>query len=300
VYLCYIDESGTPEIPGNSGHYVLSGLAIPIDKWRIYEKEISEIKIRYGLEDSEIHTGWIIRKYLEQSKILNFDSLDRQQRKTEVKKIRNRDLLDLQKQKNPKKYKQTKKNYLQTDPYVHLTYENRKQLIREISELISSWKDSRLFAECIDKIHFDPSKSSKSVDEQAFEQIVSRFEQFLKNVSSANKKKVYGLMIHDNNQTVAKKHTELMKKFHASGTWWTGIENIIETPLFVDSALTSMVQLADVCSYSFRRYLDHKESELFKIIFSRADKKEGICVGVRHFSNNGCLCSICQSHKKNR
>jgi hypothetical protein len=30
MYLCYIDESGTPQIPGNTSHFILAGLAIPI------------------------------------------------------------------------------------------------------------------------------------------------------------------------------------------------------------------------------------------------------------------------------
>ncbi len=47
-------------------------------------------------------------------------------------------------------------------------------------------------------------------------------------------------------------YTELMKSFHGSGTFWTQIDNIIETPLFVNSQLTSMVQIADVCAFSFR------------------------------------------------
>ena len=26
VYFCYIDESGTPQVPGNTSHYVLCGV----------------------------------------------------------------------------------------------------------------------------------------------------------------------------------------------------------------------------------------------------------------------------------
>jgi Protein of unknown function (DUF3800) len=89
-----------------------------------------------------------------------------------------------------------------------------------------------------------------------------------------------------------------MKKFHQSGTLWTSIENIIETPLFVDSSLTSMIQLADLCSYALRRYCENGEEELFKLIFSRADRKDGTVVGVRHFAPSGCECLICKNHGK--
>ena len=95
-----------------------------------------------------------------------------------------------------------------------------------------------------------------------------------------------------------------MKKFHKVGTFWTSISNIIETPLFVDSHLTSMVQLADLCAYAIRRYLEKSEDYLFKEIFKVADtKKDRLTekvkvVGIRHFSSNTtkCKCLICVSH----
>ena len=33
MYLCYIDESGTSDIPGNTSHFILAGLSLPI--WRL-------------------------------------------------------------------------------------------------------------------------------------------------------------------------------------------------------------------------------------------------------------------------
>ena len=76
VCFCYIDESGTPQIPGNTSHYVLVGISIPISKWKLCEQRIYKIKHKYDLVGSEIHTGWIVRKYLEQSRINNFEKLD--------------------------------------------------------------------------------------------------------------------------------------------------------------------------------------------------------------------------------
>ena len=82
----------------------------------------------------------------------------------------------------------------------------------------------------------------------------------------------YGLLVHDNNETVERKHTLLMRNFHAKGTLWINIERIIETPMFVDSQLTSMVQIADLCSYTLRRYVENGEARLFDIIYKRADR----------------------------
>jgi hypothetical protein len=75
MILCYIDDSGTPDIPGNSSHFVLAGLAIPINRWKQCENEVQSIKQKYRLPTAEIHTGWIRWPYLEQSKINDFENL---------------------------------------------------------------------------------------------------------------------------------------------------------------------------------------------------------------------------------
>ena len=85
-----------------------------------------------------------------------------------------------------------------------------------------------------------------------------------------------------------------LKDFYKRGTLWTKITKIIETPLFVNSQLTSMVQIADLCSYSLRRYLENGEESLFDLIFSRADRKADRIVGVRHYTDNKCKCKICK------
>ena len=162
---------------------------------------------------------------------------------------------------------------------------------------MSEWGFARLFAECVDKVHFNPARARRSVDEQAFEQVVSRFEQYLE-ITRAGGQQNFGLLIHDNNQTVARKHTAMMRNFLQQGTLWTRINNIVETPLFVDSQLTSMVQIADLCSYALRRYLENGEEELFDLIFERADRKDGVVVGVRHFTNPSCSCKICQARAR--
>jgi hypothetical protein len=296
MLLCYIDESGTPEIPGNSSHYVLAGLAIPVHHWKEAEQDIQNIKIKYDLRGKEIHTAWILRKYIEQAKIKDFDNLPTDKRIYETKKIRNTELLRLQNSRS-KSYNQTKKNYKETEDYIHLTYDERKKFILELAQKIASWDFARLFAECIDKITYDPLRTNNSIQEQTLEQITTRFEYCLENYSRTKHSKQYGLLIHDNNETVAKKHTDLMKQFHEKGTFWRNIPHIIETPLFVNSKLTSMIQIADLCSYAIRRYLEKNETELFDLVFERADIKNQKKVGIRHFPGSGCTCKICQSHK---
>jgi hypothetical protein len=76
------------------------------------------------------------------------------------------------------------------------------------------------------------------------------------------------------------------------------VKYIIETPLFVDSQLTGMVQIADLCAYALRRYFENIESQLFDMVFQRADQKDGKVVSVRHFTKQNCSCKVCTAHRK--
>ena len=180
MYLCYMDESGTPDLPGNTSHYVQAGLSIPDEYRSQHDVQIERVKRRYGLEDVEVHVGWVMERYLEQQLIPGFESMPSSKRRSEVRMKRHEELLRLQRV-NRKGYKQTKNNYDRTEPYVHLTLDERKQAIREVAEVISSWGVVRPFAECIDKLQFDPAIAGTSVHGQAFEQVVSRFERYLQN-----------------------------------------------------------------------------------------------------------------------
>ena len=206
-------------------------------------------------------------------------------------------MFELQKRGNPRSYGQTKKNYHKTNAYAHLSSVQRRQFVIDVAKCVSNWRFARLFAECVDKVHFDPNRAPQSLDEQAFAQVASRFDRYLQITEEpGTQRQNYGLLIHDNNQTVAKKHTQLMKRFHQQGTLWTSVTRIIETPLFVDSELTGMVQIADLCSYSLRRYLENGETTLFDLVFNRADRHNNLVVGVRHFSADDCACRICGAH----
>lgn len=293
TFLCYVDESGTPEVPGTSSHFVLAGFALPIQRWQNADRQITEILTRYGLYEKELHTAWLMRGYPEQAKIANFERLDWDARRSAVERLRAADLLRLRRLKNPKPHNQAKKNYQKTTDYIHLSRSDREALVTEIAICISKWDFAVLFFEAIDKLHFDPVKTKRSIGDQAFEQVVSRFEQFLVRRGTPP---IYGLLVHDNNQTVAQKHTELMRRFHREGTLWSKIRHINETPLFVDSKLTRMVQIADLCSFAIRRFVENDENQLLVHILRRADVLDQVAVGARHYTTMNCRCLICEAH----
>lgn len=285
MYICYLDESGTEDPSGNTGHFVLLGLAIAASTWKSKDVQVLAIKQRYELGGAEIHTAWMVRDYPEQRHVPNFDALDSHLRRKAVLGVR---ALNLARSSGRTSSRELLRTYKKTEAYVHLSRQQRAACLRELAELVGSWGDIRLFADAHDKAH---AKGTQRYD-MAFEQTVTRFNTFLQKAGGD-----LGLLVQDNNQTVSRRLTNAMRAYHEKGTLWAAINNIVETPMFVDSALTSMVQLADLCAYSTRRYFDNGETTLFDLIRPRFDRNGGRLVGLRHFTGrHQCRCAVCIDH----
>ncbi|MBM4091902.1 MAG: DUF3800 domain-containing protein, partial [Planctomycetes bacterium] len=241
MYINYMDESGVPE-NASSSHFVLVGLAVRDIDWKEYEREVTNCKQRFGLADTEVHASWMARRYLEQERIPDFDQLAWQDRQQAVDRLRKDHLLRLAAYGRKSQLKGAQNNYRRTKAYTHLSLTQRRQVLRQLADLVGSWTNSRLFAEAIDKQYLYAQKAvPRSPFEHAFTEVVQRYEYFLRHRGNALNQSLLGMIVQDNNATVAKKLTEMMLRFHRQGTRWTDIDHILETPLFVDSSLTSMV-----------------------------------------------------------
>lgn len=297
MYLCYLDESGTTDHSSNTRHFVLLGLAFQASCWKQVAQSLSIVKFRYGITEAEIHTGWLARQYPAQSGISGLERLTPDQRRIQTETAWKALLFDAHISKSQKQFADEKKKYDKSWPYLHLTFEERISVLREILDALNSMSFVRIFAECIDKTSC-PEKQPLELFEQAFLQVVTRFEAFWGAISKNNR--THGILIQDNNPTVAARLTKLMKHYHNFGTRYRSIEHIVETPVFVDSQLTGMVQIADVCAFAFRRFFDKGETDLFDRIYSRIDRKGNIVVGARHYvQSQQCSCRLCADHFKN-
>lgn len=284
MYICYLDESGTLEPDPTSSHFVFVGVAIPAETWKQKDRDVFAVKRRFELERAEIHAGWMLRPYPEQDRVPEFASMDYPTRRNAVLGVR---ALNLSRPRDNTKQKNLLKNYRKTTPYIHLTLDERVDVISSLAQVIRRWGDCRLYGEAHDK----SCSSGSRAYENAFEQVVTRFNIYLSNVRS------FGILVQDHNETVCKRLTEKMREFHRTGTLWSAIENIMETPLFVDSQLTSMVQIADVCSYLTRRFFEKGETAIFDRIYDRFDRNRGRLVGLRHYTGSQqCLCRVCRDH----
>lgn len=276
MYICYLDESGTAEASGNTDHFVLLGMAIPADSWRVKDEQVMAIKAKYGLQNAEVHTAWMLREYPEQRYVTGFEAMDHASRRKAVLIARTFNASSTTRTKS----KSLLKNYVKTQPYVHLTRAERTACVKELAQLVGNWQDVRMFADAQAKKHA-PGTDHFAF---AFEQVVTRFNTFLR------KKDSLGLLVQDNNETECKRLTAAMRKFHKNGTMFTQVKQLVETPLFVDSSLTAMIQLADICAYATRRYFDNGETDLFKDISPAFDRSNTSC-GISRLSSNAPVTS---------
>jgi hypothetical protein len=284
-----MDESGTAELDAEPKHFILLGLAIRGDFWKAQDALIESIKRRYDLQGKEIHTAWMARRYVEQERIHDFESMDRTSRRAAAERevARRAGILGVRGSRQRVKYYRVETKKIR--PYLHLTRAERRLCLIELAQEIGGWGTARIFAEAILKPAFPAAHVTPY--EQAFEQVLSRYQAFLSRVDDS------GIVVHDQNSTVAPRLMRLTRKFYETGTLFREISNIVETPLFVDSALTSMIQMADLAAYALRRFIENSESDLWNALRPRVDQVNGIHVGVRHYTGKqDCSCEICKAH----
>lgn len=289
MYILYVDESGVEELNVPPPHFVLLGLMVPASDWKQLDAAIESIKGRYDLAGVEIHTAWMARRYSEQEKTAGFAALDREARAKAFQGEVQRRSGVLGVRGNAKKIKAYRKESRETSRYAHLARDERLACLAELATELAKWNGIRIFADAISKADFQPG--SRSPYEMAFEQVLTRYQTYLTHVGGT------GIVVHDNNDTVAPRLHQLSRKFHQEGTFYRQIPNIVETPLFVDSSLTAMIQLADLCSVSLRWELEGRAAGLWGILEPRVDEFRGKRVGVRHYTGSrACSCRVCIAH----
>lgn len=289
MYILYVDESGVEEVGAGTTHFVLLGLMLPVTDWKQLDRALDAVKSRFDLQHAEIHTAYMPRRYQEQESIAGFDALERASRLRAAQEAQRRRAGILGVQGNTQRIKAYRRQCKDVAPYLHLTRDERLQCLRELAGIIGAWQSIRLFADAISKPDFVPGL--RTPYEMAFEQVLTRYQFYLERVGAP------GIVVHDNNNKVAPRIHALSQKFHETGTFYRLIPNIVETPLFVDSAFTGMVQMADLCSYALRRLIENGETALWDIVEPRVDTSNGRKVGVRHYTaKRACRCRICVAH----
>jgi len=289
LHILYVDESGVEQLEAGTSHFVLLGVAIPASQWKNLDSALTAIKTSFGLGDAEIHAGWMHRRYSEQESVAEFSTLDAAGRRAAAEMAIRKRAGAIGVLGDRKKVKSYRRESKAIRPYLHLVHSERCDCLKNLATAVGSWNDARIFAEAVSKPDF--SSGARTLYEMAFEQVLTRFQAFLGNIGSS------GIVVHDNNSTAAPRLTKLTRKFHRDGTLYRQIPDIVETPLFVDSALTSMIQMADLGAFALRRMIENDENELWDALEPRVDRIRATSVGVRHYTGRRrCQCRVCKDH----
>lgn len=115
--------------------------------------------------------------------------------------------------------------------------------------------------------------------EYAFEQICSRFDQYLWRMH-LRKDTQRGIIVFDEMTRKETSIQELAKDFRTIGHRWGVVRNLAEVPVFMDSRASRLLQLADLISYSIFRFYERNDNQFFEIFNNRFDSDNGVVHGL--------------------
>ena len=181
-----------------------------------------------------------------------------------------------------------------SQPWKDLTQDGARGTIKAVlSVLANAYESARAFACVVHKASY-PNRDPMEI---AFEDLCSRFDQYLQRLRNSDSAP-RGLVILDKSahETTLQ---QMSVEFRTLGTRWGVIRNLADTPLFVDSRASRVIQLADHVAYSvFRRY-QARDTQYLDLIDSKFDSEDGIVHGLAHKEpgNPGCMCIACLSRR---
>ena len=148
-----------------------------------------------------------------------------------------------------------------------------------------------LFGVVVDKRTVSPEDPV----EYAFEQISTRFDQFLSHLYRRGSHPQRGIMILDKPEK-SMQETRLQSLASSDNRLGT-MRNLVDVPFFVDSGATRLIQYADLVSYAIWRKFQHNDDEFFNAIATFFHSEGGIVHGLHHYRNlnEPCDCPACVS-----
>lgn len=141
---------------------------------------------------------------------------------------------------------------------------------------------NRIFAAVVEPAAVSPQDAI----EYGFEQVASRFDQFLWRLHRRGDTQ-RGVIVFDE-ASYETTIQGLARDFRTVGHRWGVLRNLAEVPLFLDSKASRMIQLADLVAYAIARHFEMGDSQFYNVIQSRFDR-EGATLHGLHLRQTGAL-----------
>lgn len=115
--------------------------------------------------------------------------------------------------------------------------------------------------------------------EHAFEQLASRFDQFLKRLYHKHNDAQRGLILLDKSSPELRIQA-LAREFKYEGSTWGRTKNYAEVPVFLDSMASRLIQLADLVAFALFRFHEHNDNTFYDVIKHCFDSEGGVEHGL--------------------
>ena len=181
-----------------------------------------------------------------------------------------------------------------SQPWKGLNQDEARGTIKSVLDVLANaYGTARAFA-CV--VHKD-SFPNRDPMEIAFEDLCSRFDRYLQRLRAGGDTQ-RGLVILDKT-TYETTLQRMSVEFRTLGTRWGVIRHLADTPFFVDSRASRVIQLADHVAHAvFRRY-EVGDTQYFDRIAHKFDAEDGIVHGLAHKEpgNPRCMCIACVTRR---
>jgi hypothetical protein len=130
------------------------------------------------------------------------------------------------------------------------------------------------------------------------EEMAGHFDAYLQSLEADEEEKQRGLMIFDKSRH-EKTVQALMTEYRTTGASFGRVRHLAEVPLFTDSKITRMLQLADFVAYAIYRRFESSDAQFFDMILPRFVESGGIIHGLVHLNANKreCYCPACLTRR---
>jgi hypothetical protein len=179
-------------------------------------------------------------------------------------------------------------------PWSRLTKDDARGAIKSVLRVLAnSYDTARAFACAVHKKSF-PTRDPM---ELAFEELCNRFDRYLSRLRAAGDRQ-RGLVILDESAHETSLQA-MARQFRRLGTAWGVVRNLADTPMFINSRASRVVQLADHIAYAVYRRYEHGDTQYFDVIAPRFDAADGVVHGLVHRQNTDprCMCLACVTRR---
>lgn len=178
----------------------------------------------------------------------------------------------------------------------HVAKQTRLQIVKDALGVFRGASRSNLcaFGITVEKAAVSPDDPV----EHAYEQLCTRFDKFLNRKFIRHRDKQRGLIVVDKSR-YEDTLQGLAHSYRNDGTRWGSLRNLSEVPLFVDSRMSRLVQLADLVSYALWRKHEHQDIQFLLPIVESFDRDGRVYHGLYHKTLPGreCDCAACASRR---